>query len=91
MLSMRKEPHSLPLVMDIQYQIDLILSLVFPNKLASIMSPKEKEELKTQVDDMFDKGLVRESKSSYMVLTVLVHENMDFGEYVLFTKLLTTF
>ena len=65
--------------------------MVFPNKLASIMSPKEKEEIKTQVHDMFDKGLVRESKSSYMVLTVLVHENMDFGEYVLFAKLLTTF
>ena len=40
-------PHGLPLMRDIQHQIDLIPGLVFPNKLASIMSPKEHEELKT--------------------------------------------
>ena len=38
------------------------------------MIPKEHEELKTQVDDLFDKGLVQESKSSYVVPTLLVHE-----------------
>ena len=57
-------PHGLPPMRDIQHQIDLIPSLVFPNKLASIMSPKKHEELKTQVDDLLDKGLVQESKSS---------------------------
>ena len=38
-------PHGLPPMRDIQRQIGLIPSLVFPNKLASIMSPKEQEEL----------------------------------------------
>ena len=67
-------PHGLPLIRNIQHQIDLIPSWVFPNKLASIMSPKEHEELKTQVDDLLDKGLVQENKSSYVVPTMLVHE-----------------
>ena len=48
--------------------------MVFPNKLASIMIPKEHEELKTQVDDLIDKGLVQESESSYAVPTMLVPE-----------------
>ena len=38
------------------------------------MSPKEHEELKTQVDDLFDKGHVQKSESSYVVPTMLVHE-----------------
>ena len=67
-------PHGLPPMRDIQLQLDLIPSVVFPNKLASIMSPKEHEELKTQVDDLLDKGLVQESKNSYVVQTVLVYE-----------------
>ena len=68
----------LPPMRDIQHQIDLILGLVFPNKIASIMSPKEPEELKTQVDDLLEKGLVQESKSSYVVLTILVHKKNGF-------------
>ena len=56
---MSKEiPHGLPPMRDIQHQIGLIPSLVFPNKLASIVSPKEHEEFKTQIDDLLDKGLV---------------------------------
>ena len=67
-------PHGLPPMRDIQHQIDLIPSLVFPNKLASTMSPKEHAELKTQVHDFLNKGLVQESESSYVVPTMLVHE-----------------
>ena len=67
-------PHGLPPIGDIQHQIGLIPGLVFSNKLASIMSPKEHNELKTQVDDLLDKGLFQESESSYVVPIVLVHE-----------------
>ena len=42
--------------------------------MTSIMSLKELEEIKTQVDDFLDKGLVQESGSSYVVPTVLVHK-----------------
>ena len=66
----KKIPHGLPPMRDIQHQIGLIPSLVFPNKLASIISPKEHEELKTQVDDLLD--LVQEGESSYVVPTLLV-------------------
>ena len=51
-------PHGLPPMRDIPHQIGLIPGLVFPNRLASIMSPKEHEDLETQVDDLLDKGLV---------------------------------
>ena len=67
-------PHGLTPMIDIQHQIDLIPGLVFPNKLASIMGHKEHEELKTQVDDLLDKGILQESKSSYVIPTMLVHE-----------------
>ena len=60
-------------MVDIEHQIDLIRGLVFPNKLASIMSPKEHEEVKKN-DDLLDKGLVQESESSYVVPTMLVQE-----------------
>ena len=61
-------PHGFPPMRGIQHQIDLIPGLVFPNKLASMKSPKEHEEFKTQVDDFLDKGLVQESESSYFII-----------------------
>ena len=46
------------------------------------MSHKEYKELETQVDDLLDRGLVREGKSFYTVLTMLVHEKYGFLENV---------
>ena len=66
--------HGLSPMMNIKHHINLIPGLVFSNKLAFIMGPKEHEELKTQVDDLLDKRLVQESKSSYVVPTMLAHE-----------------
>ena len=40
-------PHGFPPMRGIQHQIDLIPSLVFPNKLASMKSPKEHGYFKT--------------------------------------------
>ena len=67
-------PHGLPTMKDIQHQISLIPGLVFLNKLGTVMNTKENEKIKTQVDDLLDKGLAQESESSYVVPTVLVHE-----------------
>ena len=49
--------------------------LVFPHKLAFILNTKEHEELITQVDGLLEKWLVQEGESSYVVPTMLVHEN----------------
>ena len=49
-------PHGLPLMKDIQHQIDLIPGSVLSNKPTYKMSPNKHEELKRQVDDLLDKG-----------------------------------
>ena len=65
-------PHGLPPMKDIRHQIDLISGSIFPNKPFYRMSPNEHEELKRQVDDLLDKGLIQESKSPCVVPTLLV-------------------
>jgi len=49
----------------------LIPIATFPNKEAYRLTPQENEEVKNQVRDFLDKGLVREILSPCAVLTVL--------------------
>jgi hypothetical protein len=64
-------PHSLPPMRSVSNYIDLIPGASCPNKAAYRLTPQENEEVKRQVQDLFDKGLVRESLSPCVVPTVL--------------------
>jgi hypothetical protein len=64
-------PRSLPPMRSVSHHIDLIPGASFPNKAAYRLTPQENEEVKRQVQDLLDKGLVRESLSPCVVPTVL--------------------
>jgi hypothetical protein len=64
-------PCSLPPIRSISHHIDLIPGASLPNKAVYRLTPQENEEVKRQVQDLMDKGLVRESLSPCVVPTVL--------------------
>eukprot|EP00253_Pinus_taeda_P034758 PITA_34758 len=55
----------------ISNHIDFIPGASFPNKAAYRMSPKDNEEIRKQLQELPDKGLIRESLIPYTVPTVL--------------------
>ena len=65
-------PNTLPPVRIIIHHIDLILGESFPNKEAYRMTPQENEDIKRHVQELLDKGLVKESLSPCVVPTVLI-------------------
>ncbi|KAJ9548662.1 hypothetical protein OSB04_021205 [Centaurea solstitialis] len=56
-------PSGLPLMREIQHCIDFFPGASIPNRPAYRMNPKEFAELQRQVNDLLDKGLIRESMS----------------------------
>jgi hypothetical protein len=64
-------PISLPPIRSISHHIDLIQGESIPNKARYRLTPRENEEVKNQVQERLDKGLVRESLSPCVLPTVL--------------------
>jgi hypothetical protein len=64
-------PNELPPVRSISHHIDLIPGKSLPNKKAYRMTPAENEEMRSQVHELLNKGLVRESLIPCVVPTVL--------------------
>jgi hypothetical protein len=67
-------PNSLPPIKSINHHIDLIPGASMPNKATYRLTPRENEEVKNQVQELLDKGLIRESLSPCAVPTVLSPE-----------------
>jgi hypothetical protein len=64
-------PHSFPPMRSVSHHIDLIPGASLPNKAAYRLTPQENEGVKKQVQELLDKGLVREILSPYAVPMVL--------------------
>jgi hypothetical protein len=72
-------PEGLPLVRKISHKIDLIYGASLLNKTTHCMTLAKSEELNIQVQDLLQKGLVKESQSPCAVSTILA-PNKD-GEW----------
>jgi hypothetical protein len=64
-------PSSFPPIKSINHHIDLIPVAILSDKEAYRLTPQENEEVKRQVQDLMDKGLVREILSPCAVPNVL--------------------
>jgi hypothetical protein len=65
-------PAGLPPLQSIKHQIDLILSASLPNSAPYRTNPEETKEIQHQVQELLDKGYVRESLSPCAVPVILV-------------------
>ncbi|XP_074265318.1 uncharacterized protein LOC141587747 [Silene latifolia] len=65
-------PPGLPPIRGIEHQIDLIPGAALPNKAAYRCNPTETKELQRQIEELMERGYVRESISPCAVPTFLV-------------------
>jgi hypothetical protein len=65
-------PPRLPPMRGIEHKIDLIPGASLPNHVAYRTNPDETKEIQRQVQDLLDRGYIRESLSPYSVPVFLV-------------------
>ncbi|XP_062100497.1 uncharacterized protein LOC133806406, partial [Humulus lupulus] len=65
-------PHGLPPIRGIEHQIDFVPGASIPNRPAYRSNPDETKELQRQVEELMEKGHVRESMSPCAVPVILV-------------------
>ncbi|XP_074305690.1 uncharacterized protein LOC141640910 [Silene latifolia] len=65
-------PSGLPPIRGIEHQIDFILGAPLPNKAVYRSNPEETKEMQRQIDELMERGYVRESLSPCAVLVFLV-------------------
>ncbi|TYK08101.1 uncharacterized protein E5676_scaffold265G002620 [Cucumis melo var. makuwa] len=65
-------PTGLPPLREIEHQIDFIPSATLPNMAAYRTNPTETKEIQRQVEELMDKGYIRESMSHCSVPVILV-------------------
>jgi ribulose bisphosphate carboxylase small subunit len=65
-------PPGLPPIQGIEHQIDLIPGASLPNRAPYRTNPEETKEIQRQVQELLDKGYVRESLSPCAVPVLLV-------------------
>lgn len=61
----------LPPLWSISHHIDLMLGSSFPNKSPHIMTATENEEVNKQVQELLDRGLIKESLSYCVIPAIL--------------------
>jgi hypothetical protein len=68
----KEMPNELPPIRGIDHQIDFVPGAAIPNRPAYRSNPEETKELQRQVEDLMNKGYVRESMSPCAVPVLLV-------------------
>ena len=80
-------PSKFPPIISISHHIELIPGASLPNKAAYRMTPRENEEVGRQVQELLDKGLIKESLSPCAVPSVLSPNKEESGTCVLIPEL----
>ena len=70
-------PNEIPPKSSRSHHIDLIPGARLPNNEGYRMTPQENEEIRKQVQELLDKGLIRENLSPYVVATILSPKKDD--------------